>query len=51
MARPRSWTWTVIISLLLGIVGATVFWLYSPYGHDQLAQQVRRPKSQPHRQG
>ena len=40
MARPRSWSWTVIISLLVGIAGATVFWLYSPYGHDQLAQQV-----------
>jgi hypothetical protein len=48
MARPRSWTWTVIISLLVGIGAATVFWLYSPYGHDQLAQQVAEDlKSQP----
>jgi hypothetical protein len=39
MARTRNWTWTVIISLLVGIAGATVFWLYSPYGHEQLAQQ------------
>ena len=48
MARTRSWTWTVIISLLLGIVAATFFWLYTPYGHDQLAQQVAADlKSQP----
>ena len=39
MARPRSWTWTVIISLLVGVVGATAFWLYSPYGHEQMAPQ------------
>jgi|WetSurMetagenome_2_1015567.scaffolds.fasta_scaffold260994_1 hypothetical protein len=48
MARPRNWTWTVIISLLVGIAAATVFWLYTPYGHDQLAQQVAEDlKSQP----
>ena len=48
MARTRSLTWTVIISLLLGIAAATIFWLYSPYGHDQLAQQVVADlKSQP----
>jgi hypothetical protein len=48
MARGRSWTWTVIISLLLGIGVATVFWLYTPYGHDQLAQQVAaEPKNWP----
>ena len=40
MARSRSWTWTVIISLLVGVVGASIFWLYSPYGHDRLAQSV-----------
>jgi hypothetical protein len=40
MARKGSWTWTVIISLLIGALGASIFWLYSPYGHDQLAQQV-----------
>ncbi len=40
MARTRSWTWTVIISLLVGIAAATAFWLYSPYGHDQMAQQA-----------
>ncbi|MFA4902373.1 MAG: hypothetical protein WC600_06470 [Desulfobaccales bacterium] len=39
MARPRSWTWTVIISLLVGIAAATAFWQYSPYGHEQVAQQ------------
>jgi hypothetical protein len=48
MARTRSGTWTVIISLLLGIVAATIFWLYTPYGHNQLAQQVVADlKSQP----
>jgi hypothetical protein len=40
MARSGSWTWTVIISFLVGVLGASVFWFYSPYGHDQLAQQV-----------
>lgn len=40
MARNRNWTWTVIISLLVGVVGASIFWLYSPYGHDRLAQHV-----------
>ena len=40
MARKGSWTWTVIISLLIGVLGASIFWLYSPYGHDQLAHQV-----------
>ena len=40
MARKRNWTWTVIISFLVGMVGASIFWLYSPYGHDRLAQQV-----------
>lgn len=39
MARSRSWTWPVIISLLVGIAAATAFWQYSPYGHEQLAQQ------------
>jgi hypothetical protein len=39
MARNRNLTWTVIISLLVGVVGATLFWLYSPYGHDRLAQE------------
>jgi hypothetical protein len=40
MARNKGWTWTVLISLLVGVVGASIFWLYSPYFHDQLAQQV-----------
>jgi len=39
MARNRNLTWTVIISLLVGVAGATLFWLYSPYGHDRLAQE------------
>ena len=40
MARSRSRRWTAIISLLAGVVGASVFWLYSPYGHDRLAQEI-----------
>ena len=40
MARNKGWKWTVIISILAGAVGASIFWLYRPYGHDQLAQQV-----------
>jgi hypothetical protein len=40
MARGRSWRWTGIISLLAGVVGASVFWLYSPYGHDRLAPEL-----------
>lgn len=52
MARARSLTWTIIISLLLGIVAATIFWLYTPYGHNQLAQQVVQDlKSQPIKPG
>jgi len=48
MARNRNWKWTVSISLLLGVVGASIFWLYSPYGHDRLAQQVAEDlKTQP----
>ena len=47
MARSRSRTWTVIISLLVGVVGASIFWLYSPYGHDRLAQQVGRRREDP----
>ena len=48
MARNRNWKWTVIISLLVGMVGASLFWLYSPYGHDRLAQQVAEDlKDQP----
>jgi hypothetical protein len=40
MARSGSWTWTVIISFLVGVLGASIFWFYSPYGHNQLARQV-----------
>jgi len=39
MARQRNW-WTVIISLLVGVVGASLFWRYSPYGQDQQAPSV-----------
>jgi hypothetical protein len=40
MAHGKSRTWTVIISLLVGVMGASMYWLYSPYGHDRLAQSV-----------
>ena len=40
MARSRSWRWTAIVSLLAGVVGASLFWLYSPYGHDRLAREI-----------
>ena len=40
MVRSRSWRRTAIISLLAGVVGASVFWLYSPYGHDRLAREI-----------
>ncbi len=39
MARARSWRWTATISLLVGVLGASLFWLYSPYGRDRLAQE------------
>jgi hypothetical protein len=29
-----------MISLLMGVVGASLFWRYSPYGHDRVAQEV-----------
>ena len=48
MAHGKSRTWTAIISLLVGVVGASIFWLYSTYGHDRLAQQVAEDlQSQP----
>lgn len=39
MARNRNSTWTAIISVLVGVVGASIFWVYVPYGHDQLVTQ------------
>ncbi len=42
MARARSWRWTATISLLVGVLGASLFWLYSPYGRDRLAQEPPR---------
>ena len=48
MARNKSWTWTVIFSLLVGVAVASIFWLYSPYGHDRLAQPAAEDvKTQP----
>jgi hypothetical protein len=40
MARSGSRMWPAIISLLVGSAVASIFWLYSPYGHDWLAQQA-----------
>jgi hypothetical protein len=41
MARNRSWTWTVIISLLVGVAGASIFWLYSPYGSQAMGARYQ----------
>ncbi len=38
MARGRSWT--VVVALLVGVLGAGVFWLYGPYLKRQVALQV-----------
>ena len=38
MARSRNGTWIAIISMLVGVLAASIFWRYSSYGHDQLAQ-------------
>jgi hypothetical protein len=38
MARSRNGTWMAIISMLVGVVAASIFWRYSSYGHDQMAQ-------------
>jgi len=32
--------WTAVISVLVGVAGASIFWVYLPYGHDWLAQQA-----------
>jgi len=39
MARSRNSMWTAIISVLVGVVGASIFWVYVPYGHERLAPQ------------
>jgi hypothetical protein len=38
MARNRNGTWIALISMLVGVLAASIFWRYSTYGHDQLAQ-------------
>jgi hypothetical protein len=37
MARTKSGKWTVIISGLVGMLIASIFWRYSPFSRDQLA--------------
>ncbi len=38
MARGQGWT--IFFTLLLGILGTSLFWLYSPYLQDRVARQV-----------
>jgi len=38
MARGRGWS--VVVVLLVGLLGASVFWLYGPYLKRQVAFQV-----------
>ncbi|MCK9377570.1 MAG: hypothetical protein M0P73_15645 [Syntrophobacterales bacterium] len=40
MARSKGWTRTVFISLVVGVIGASIFWMYSSFFHEHLAQQV-----------
>ncbi len=46
MARSKSWSF--IIAFLIGVVGASAFWLYGPYLEDQIARRVAESrKGQP----
>lgn len=46
MAKSKGWSF--IIALLLGVVGASAFWLYGPYLEDQIARRVTEAmKGQP----
>lgn len=46
MARNKGWSF--IIALLLGVAGASAFWLYGPYLEDQIARRVAEAvKDQP----
>jgi hypothetical protein len=46
MARSKGWA--IFISFLLGLIGASLFWLYGPFFPNQLAQQVAQDlKTQP----
>jgi hypothetical protein len=40
MARSRNGTWIAIVSMLVGVLAASIFWRYSSYGHDRLGQQA-----------
>jgi hypothetical protein len=46
MARNHGWT--VVMALLVGVLGASIFWLYGPYLKRQVAGQVAEAmKGQP----
>ncbi|MBW1952888.1 MAG: hypothetical protein JRI66_07350 [Deltaproteobacteria bacterium] len=36
----KSTGWTFFLAILLGIVGTTVFWLYSPFLDQKVANQI-----------
>lgn len=38
MARSKGWSF--IIAFLIGVAGASAFWLYGPYLEDQIARRV-----------
>lgn len=38
MARTKGWSF--IVAFLIGVVGASAFWLYGPYLEDQIARRV-----------
>jgi hypothetical protein len=40
MARGKGWTWSVLLGVLAGGVGVTLFWLYTPYGQKQLTREA-----------
>lgn len=46
MARTKGWS--SFIAFLLGVAGASVFWLYGPYLEDQVSRRVAEAlKEQP----
>jgi hypothetical protein len=44
----RSQGWTVVMALVVGILGASIFWFYGPFLQRQVARQVAEAmKTQP----